>query len=55
VRLDFIGVETDPDEPARVQVTLNYTIRRTNVQGNLVYPLYLSDAVRPTAEIGLQQ
>lgn len=55
IRLDFVDVQPDPDVPSRVQITLNYTIRRTNVQGNLVYPLYLSDATRPAAEAALQQ
>lgn len=55
IRINNVDVEADPDEPARVQISLDYQIRRTNVQGNLVYPLYLSDAVRPAAEVGLQQ
>lgn len=54
-QLNNVSVEQDPEEPARVQVGLDHTIRRTNVQGNYVYPLYLSDNTRPVAEIGLQQ
>ena len=55
VQLNNVDVEPDPDLPVRVLVAVDYTIRRTNVQGNLVWPLYLGDSERAVAETGLQQ
>jgi hypothetical protein len=34
-------VRTDPDEPARVLVEIDYVLRATNQRRNLVYPFYL--------------
>jgi len=34
-------VRTDPDEPSRVLVEIDYMLRATNQRRNLVYPFYL--------------
>jgi phage baseplate assembly protein W len=41
VREEGIRVHTDPDEPARVVVEIDYVLRATNERRNLVYPFYL--------------
>lgn len=42
-RVDVIdvAVETDVNEPERVQVSLEYRVRATNTRSNLVFPFYL--------------
>ena len=42
-RIDIVAVDaaTDPDEPARVLVRIEYSERATNSRHNLVYPFYL--------------
>ena len=41
LREDGVRVRTDPDEPARVLVEIDYLLRATNQRRNLVYPFYL--------------
>ena len=41
LREDGVRVRTDPDEPARVLVEIDYVLRATNQRRNLVYPFYL--------------
>jgi uncharacterized protein len=41
VREDGVRVSTDPVEPSRVLVDIDYTLRATNQRRNLVYPFYL--------------
>ena len=41
VREDGVRVSTDPSEPSRVLVDIDYTLRATNQRRNLVYPFYL--------------
>ena len=41
LREDGVRVRTDPDEPSRVLVEIDYTLRATNQRRNLVYPFYL--------------
>jgi uncharacterized protein len=41
LREDGVRVRTDPDEPARVLVEIDYALRATNQRRNLVYPFYL--------------
>jgi phage baseplate assembly protein W len=41
LREDGVRVRTDPDEPSRVLVEIDYAIRATNQRRNLVYPFYL--------------
>jgi phage baseplate assembly protein W len=41
VREDGVRVSTDPAEPSRVLVDIDYTLRATNQRRNLVYPFYL--------------
>lgn len=36
-----IRVYTDPAEPSKIMVEIEYTIRATNERRNLVYPFYL--------------
>jgi uncharacterized protein len=42
-RVDLLGVSAapDPEVPERVQVTIDYRIRRTNSRQNLVFPFYV--------------
>ena len=42
-RVDDIEVDAMPDpmEESRMNVTISYTIRKTNTKSNLVYPFYL--------------
>ncbi len=54
IQLNNVSVTPDPVVIGRVNVGVDYTIRQTYVQGNLVYPLYLPDATRPVAEVPLQ-
>jgi phage baseplate assembly protein W len=48
-RVDVQGVdaEADPVEPARITVSIAYTIRQTNTRKNLVFPYYLGVVERP--------
>jgi phage baseplate assembly protein W len=41
LRQDGVQVTVDPDEPERVLVHINYTLRTTNQRRNLVFPFYL--------------
>jgi len=36
-----VRVENDEDEPSRVLVEIDYTLRATNDRRNLVYPFYI--------------
>ena len=42
-RVDDIEVDAMPDpmEESRMNVTISYTIRKTNTKSNMVYPFYL--------------
>lgn len=42
-RIDLlaVSVESDLDEPERVNVSLSYQVRATNTRSNLVFPFYL--------------
>jgi phage baseplate assembly protein W len=55
VIIRLIGVEPDPDDRTRVNVSLTYAIRRTNVVGNFVFPLYLRQLARLAGESSLRQ
>lgn len=41
VELDSVRAEADPADEARVTVSVEYRIRRTNTKQNLVFPFYL--------------
>ena len=41
VRQDGVQVQVDSSDSSRVLVVINYTVRATNQQRNLVYPFYL--------------
>jgi phage baseplate assembly protein W len=41
LREDGVRVKVDPDEPSRVLVEIEYELRTTNEQRNLVFPFYL--------------
>ncbi|MCP3143391.1 GPW/gp25 family protein [Pyxidicoccus xibeiensis] len=45
-RVDLLRAraEVDPEEPARITVSIDYLVRRTNSRQNLVFPFYLGDA-----------
>lgn len=49
IRLDVVVIAPDPDNGAQLNINLAYTIRRSNVTGNLVYPLYLNEEDREIA------
>ena len=36
-----VSVESDLEEPERVNVSLSYQVRATNTRSNLVFPFYL--------------
>lgn len=36
-----VEVETDPDDPGRVQVVVRYVVKSTSDERSLVYPFYL--------------
>ncbi|MFI9455218.1 GPW/gp25 family protein [Amycolatopsis sp. NPDC052450] len=40
VELDSVRAEADPADEARVTVSVEYRIRRTNTKQNLVFPFY---------------
>ncbi len=47
-RIEVIGVEVDPAyaPEGRLQIGLEYRVRRTNQVGNLVYPFYFREGGR---------
>lgn len=47
VEVQRIAAEADPVEPARVTVSIAYTVRQTNTRKNLVFPFYLGTVERP--------
>lgn len=49
IRLNAVVIAPDPVNVSQLNINLNYTIRQTNVSGNLVYPYYLADDQRDTA------
>lgn len=48
-RVDLLGVRATQEdaEPARVTVSIDYLVRRTNTRQNLVFPFYLGDVGAP--------
>ena len=44
VILEDVLAEADPGQPAWVNVSVSYRVRRTNTPGNLVFPFYLARA-----------
>jgi phage baseplate assembly protein W len=44
VILDDVQAEPDPQQPAYVNVSVSYRVRRTNTPNNLVFPFYLARA-----------
>lgn len=47
ISVDEISVQPDATTDGLVLITVNYTIRKTNVRSNLVYPFYLQEATIP--------
>lgn len=47
VELEDVRAETDPDQPQRVTVSIDYLIRATNTRNNLVFPFYLDTLEAP--------
>ncbi len=45
-RIDLLGVQAiaSPDQAGRVDIDIDYRVRRTNAAGNLVFPFYLADS-----------
>ena len=50
-RIELLGVQVtaNPDQAGRVDIDIDYRVRRTNVAGNLVFPFYLANSSRPGA------
>ena len=48
IELIAVTVTPDADEPARLDIAVDYLVRRTNVRSNLVYPFYLTEATLAT-------
>ena len=44
ITLNRLEVRRDQNDKARILISMEYTIRKTNVSGNLVYPLYLENS-----------
>jgi Bacteriophage baseplate protein W len=47
VDVQSLDAEADPVDPARITVSIAYTIRQTNTRKNLVFPYYLGVLERP--------
>ncbi len=43
IDIDDVDASPDPDNPNRLMITIQYTIRSTNAEGNMVYPFYLNE------------
>ena len=45
-RIDLLAVKVsqDPGEQGRIDIEVDFEVRRTNVRANLVFPFYLADA-----------
>jgi phage baseplate assembly protein W len=46
VDLEDVRAEVDPNEEARVVVSIAYRVRQTNTRNNLVFPFYLGTVER---------
>jgi uncharacterized protein len=46
-RIDLLGVDVEPspDDPAELDIRIDYRVRATNNRFNLVYPFYLQQPV----------
>ena len=53
-RIEVLGVAVDPLDAAegKLQVEIDYRVRRTNQIGNLVYPFYFREGGRRTSNLG---
>jgi phage baseplate assembly protein W len=47
VDVERVDAEADPVEPARVTVSIAYTVRQSNTRNNLVFRYYVGLAERP--------
>ncbi len=45
IELDSVEVAPDPNEPAALLISIDYTVRATDSRFNLVYPFYLERGV----------
>lgn len=43
IKLENIDIETDKQDLGKVWLTLDYTIRQTNMRANMVFPFYLQE------------
>ena len=43
VDVEDVSAEPDPENPNRLLITIQYIIRSTNTEGNMVYPFYLTE------------
>jgi uncharacterized protein len=46
IRLDEVDVEGDGQTPGLILIAVRYTVRANNSRFNMVYPFYLTEAVR---------
>ena len=42
IELDDVRAESNPEQPEKVDVSIEYTVRATNTRSNLVFPYYLA-------------
>ena len=47
INMDNLDVSEDADEPGRLIIQIEYTIRGTNSRFNMVYPFYINEATPP--------
>ena len=47
ITMDNLDVSEDEDEPGRLIIQIEYTIRGTNSRFNMVYPFYINEATPP--------
>ena len=48
INMDNLDVSEDADEPGRLIIQIEYTIRGTNSRFNMVYPFYINEATPPS-------
>lgn len=48
VIMDKLDISEDTDEPGRLLIQIEYTVRGTNSRFNMVYPFYINEATIPS-------
>ena len=47
ITMDDLDISEDQDEPGRLLIQIEYTVRGTNSRFNMVYPFYINEATTP--------